>query len=64
LRIRVAALGALGDRAGVHNEIDTALQSINSDDGLLADLDSATRRIFESALRMQAGIGPNDHPSN
>ena len=51
LRIRVAALGAVGDQAGARHEVEAALQGVANDDGLLADLEPATRRIFEAVLQ-------------
>jgi hypothetical protein len=47
LRIRVAALCALGDKTGGRDEVSAALQAVANGDGLLADLEPATLRMIE-----------------
>lgn len=50
LRVRVEALGATGERFATRDEVAAALRSLTHDDGLLADLEPATRRILESVM--------------
>ncbi len=51
LRLRVTALAATGDSTSARLDVGAALQSVRAEDGLLADLDPATRQIFETVLR-------------
>jgi hypothetical protein len=50
LRVGVEALGATGDRFANRDEVAAALRPVTHDDGLLADLEPATRRIFEPVM--------------
>ncbi len=50
LRLRLTALAATGDKAALQCELNASVKALHDEAGLLADLEPATRRLFESLL--------------